>query len=270
MSAIALVGGVTALLPRRILDRLLVPLVSFAAGSLLGGAFFHLIPEGVAASGGASIEPYLWVVLGFTLFLVLEQGLRWHHSHGEAVPEGGGDDPGAAGGSAEASTGVARGAAVAASGPTRDRPRPQVVLILLGDGLHNLLGGLAVGAAFTLDVRLGIAAWLAAAAHEIPQELGDFAVLVQGGMERRQALAWNLVSALTFPVGALLAWGAAFRVEVVALLPFAAGNFIYIAASDLIPEIKARPGTDRGLVHVAMFVLGVVLLYVMAGGGGHG
>ena len=168
--------------------------------------------------------------LGFTVFFALEQFVHWHHSHG----------------------------AVGAL-----EPQPLTYPILIGDGLHNFLGGLSVSAAFIVDVRLGLGAWLAAAAHEIPQELGDFAVLVHGGWSPARALLYNLISASTFLLGGLIAYVASDRIDVVFLLPFAAGNFVYIAASDLVPEVKHNHGALDNAVHLAAFSAGIVLLYVL-------
>src|SRR5690606_2700050 len=184
-------GAVTLLFSERKLARIVPPLVAFAAGTLLGGAFFHMLPAGLEA-GLPHFDVLSLVLLGFTIFFALEQFLHWHHCRQDAI----------------------------------DRKKPQTYLILIGDGLHNFLGGLAVGGAFLIDIRLGIVTWLAAAAHEIPQELGDFAVLVHGGWERGRALLFNVLSALTFLVGGLVAYGASFRLDVSFLVPFAAGNFI--------------------------------------------
>jgi zinc and cadmium transporter len=228
MSVIALVGGLTTVLRRSTLERILLPLVALAAGTLMGGAFFHMIPE-----GGAVLTPTVgaaWLLAGFTAFLVLEQFLSWHHSH----REGG------------------------------EGKRPVGYLILIGDGVHNFLGGVGVASTFLISPRAGIIAWMAAAAHEIPQELGDFAILVHGGWKRHHALLWNFLSALTFPVGALLAYVAAPAISLGGLVMFAAGNFIYIAASDLIPEIKAERSSGPALVHLGCFVGGVVLMFLLA------
>lgn len=228
MSGVALVGSVTLLLRAGSLEKLLRPLVAFAAGTLLGGALLHMLPGAIETMGAGSAVS-LWVLAGFSAFFALEQFLHWRHRHHESAEAG----------------------------------RPLTYLVLLGDGMHNLLGGFAVAGAFIADVRLGIGAWLAAVAHEVPQELGDFAVLVDGGWDKRRALLFNFASALTFLVGGLLAYAASLSFEVAFLLPFAAGNFIYIAASDLIPEVKEERDLRVNLVHFACFVGGILLLYVL-------
>lgn len=229
MSALALVGIVTLLLRSEQLERLLLPLVAFAAGTLLGGALLHMVP-GAIELVGPRVSVFVWLLAGFTTFFALEQFLHWRHDH-KVVG--------------------------------RVERRPLSYLILLGDGLHNFLGGLSVAAAFIADVRLGIGAWIAAAAHEVPQELGDFAVLVHSGWSRGQALFFNVLSALTFLVGGLVAYAASTRIDLTFLLPFAAGNFIYIAASDLVPEVKHGSGLRHNLVHLVAFITGIVLLYVV-------
>lgn len=234
MSAIALVGSITLLLSERTLKHILLPCVAFAAGSMIGGAFFHMLPASLA-SDMSETAVYVLIVSGFTTFFALEQFLHWHHCH------------------------RAQSAC----------KKPLTYLVLVGDGLHNFLGGLAVAGAFIIDIRLGIIAWLAAAAHEVPQELGDFAVLIHGGWGRMQALVFNVLSALTFLVGGLDAYTASFRFDVAFMIPFAAGNFLYIGAVDLIPELKQHADLRENLVHFAAFVMGVgLLLAVRIGLGG--
>jgi len=131
-------------------------------------------------------------------------------------------------------------------------------LILVADGLHNLLGGMFVGASFLDRIELGVSAWIAAAAHEIPQELGDFAILVNGGWSKQKALLFNFISALTFPLGGLIAYAASKKVDVSLLVPFAAGNFLYIGASDLIPEIKHHHGARH--IHFISFSAGLATM----------
>lgn len=126
--------------------------------------------------------------------------------------------------------------------------------------MHNFVGGLAVAGAFLIDVRVGVTTWLAAAAHEVPQELGDFGILIHGGWKKSKALLYNLLSGLTFLVGGLLAYGASFTFDMTFLLPFAAGNFIYIAAADLIPEIKHEENARLNVIHFLSFLIGIMFL----------
>jgi zinc and cadmium transporter len=112
-----------------------------------------------------------------------------------------------------------------------------------------------------MDIRLGAVTWLAAAAHEVPQELGDFAVLVHGGWPRGRALLWNLASGSTFLLGSLIAYWASFRIDVTFLLPLAAGNFLYIAASDLVPEVNKHHGLMMDAVHATTFLVGLGILF---------
>jgi len=225
MSAIALVGAVALVLPERQLRRIILPLVGLSAGSLIGGAFFHMIPAALARSPDV-VGTLTWVAIGFCAFLALEQFLHWHHCHRN-------------------------------SDTCRE---PMGYLILLGDGLHNFLGGLAVAGAFLVDIRVGITTWLAAAAHEVPQELGDFGVLIHAGWSRRQALLFNVLSALTFLLGGIVAYLASARVDITFLLPLAAGNFLYIAASDLVPEVNRHHRIAVNLVHFFAFAAGIGLL----------
>ena len=166
------------------------------------------------------------VVAGFTVFFLLEQLLHWHHCH-------------------RASS---------------DCKQPLTYLILIGDGLHNFLGGLAIAGTFLIDIRLGITSWLAAAAHEVPQELGDFGVLVHGGWSKRRALLFNVLSGLTFLLGGLVTYGLSSQMDVSWLIPFAAGNFLYIGASDLVPEVNKHHDPKLNAVHLLAFVSGLVLL----------
>ncbi|MEX2467781.1 MAG: ZIP family metal transporter [Gemmatimonadota bacterium] len=231
MTGIALIGSVTLVFEPRTLERMLLPLVGLAAGSLLGGAMFHMLPEALERTSDP-LRTHLWVVLGFTAFYGLEQILQRHHRH-----------------------------RAAAAGR-----EPVTYLILIADGLHNLLGGLAVASAFITDIQLGVTTWLVAAAHEVPQELGDFGVLVHGGWSRKRALLANLASGATFLIGGIVAYAASRSVDVDFLLPFAAGNFLYIAASDLVPETNRPHGlVQASAVTMGTFLAGLALLYALAG-----
>jgi zinc and cadmium transporter len=228
MSAIALSGAITLVLPPRWLERLINPLVAVAAGSLFGGALFHLLPEAVDQIGN-ELSVYGSLAAGFVAFFLLEQFLHWHHSHREFVAH-----------------------------------EPLGYLILLADGLHNLLGGIAVAGTFLIDERVGIVTWFVAAAHEVPQELGDFGILVSRGWDKRQALIYNLLSGLTFLVGALLTYAVSGALSVDLLVPFAAGNFFYIASSDLLPELRLPLALREKLFLTGLFALSLLGLYALA------
>ncbi|MCC7177551.1 MAG: ZIP family metal transporter [Acidobacteria bacterium] len=227
MSAVALIGLVSLLVSESRMQALLLPLVAFSAGSLLGGAFLHLIPEAVDARGSGSLT-FVAVLAGFALFFLLEQFLEWHHGHALSPPA----------------------------------KAPVTYLILLADGLHNFIGGLAIGASFVVSVQVGLITWIAAAAHEVPQELGDFAILRHGGWRRTPALLANFASALTIVPGGLLAYYVSAELDTALLLAFAAGNFIYIAASDLIPEVKRERVLVRSLAHFGSFSAGILLILI--------
>jgi zinc and cadmium transporter len=132
--------------------------------------------------------------------------------------------------------------------------------VLLADGLHDFIGGLAIGASFIVSIEVGAVTWIAAAAHEVPQELGDFGILIRGGWRRYPALVANFVSAATIVPGALLAYYLSSDFDVTFLLSFAAGNFIYIAASDLIPEVKHDRRLRNNVIHFGAFVGGIAVI----------
>jgi zinc and cadmium transporter len=228
MSTIALVGSITLLLKKQTLQKIQIPLVAFAAGALMGGAFLHMIPAALTEYGEHDLL-FIWVLVGFSLFFILEQFLHWRHCQLKR----------------------------------ENTKKPLTYLILIGDGLHNFTGGLAIGGTFLIDIRLGIMAWLAAAAHEIPQELGDFAVLIHGGWKKTTALLFNVVSGLTFLLGGIIAYFVSHQINIDFLIPFAAGNFIYIGASDLVPEVTKHESLISNLIHFLSFALGITIMWAI-------
>jgi len=228
MSSIALIGSAAFFLLADRLDRYLLTLVAFSAGALIGGALFHMIPASLGSASSA-LYPLIWVAVGFSLFLAIEQFLHWHHCNRAQS----------------------------------DCRKPLTYLILLGDGVHNLIGGMAIAGTFLVDVRLGVAATLAAAAHELPQELGDMSVLLYGGWTKQKALTFNFLSSLTFLAGGLLVYSASFSFDLAFLIPFAAGNFLYIGAADLIPEVNKHERISANLVHFGSFVFGLILMLLL-------
>lgn len=228
MAAISLVGSFTVLLSKKLFHELIPNLVAFSAGALIGGAILHLIPESVQELGNGSAT-YLMILLGIVLFYILEQFIHWHHCHKE----------------------------------THDHKHPVSYLILVADTIHNLIDGLAIGAAFLLNPAVGVSTLIAIVAHEIPQELGDFGILIHSGWTVRKALIVNFISSLTFLLGGLIVYFLARNVNVSYLLPFAAGTFIYIAAVDLIPEIKLNGELKAKFSYFAFFIAGLLIMYLV-------
>jgi len=228
ISLLAWLGILTLFLNDDLLDRILLVLVALAAGGLIGGAFLHLLPRAIEAHGTTDTLPlFLSLVAGFCLFYVLEQFIHWHHHHAAT-----------------------------------HRREPVTYLVLVSDTIHNFIDGLVVAGAFLLGTDVGLVTAAAIALHEIPQEIGDFGVLVYGGFDRVHALVLNYLTQATVILGGVAGFYLAGVVEgtPVALLSFAAGNFVYIASSDLIPEIKGEEDVRRAALYFLVFLAGVLLM----------
>jgi zinc and cadmium transporter len=219
-------------------NHLLPHLVSFATGTLLGAAFLGLLPHALdtVAGGDVHIIP-MTVLLGLLGFFLLEKLVLWRHCHADHCEVHAPDQK-----SREHSTGT---------------------MILVGDGLHNFLDGILIAAAFLTDIHLGVVTSLAVAAHEIPQEVGDFAVLLHSGFSRRRAFLYNILTSLTTVIGGVLAWFALQQMQ--AALPFvlaiAASSFIYIAVADLIPTLHQRVEGSATFQQVVLIAAGILLIY---------
>jgi len=229
VSAISLIGVLTLWLNAEKLGKVLLYLVSFSAGGLLGDAFIHLIPEAIEESGfGVSVS--LFIIFGILASFSVERFLQWRHCH---IPT------------------------------SNEHAHSFVYMNFFGDAIHNLIDGLIIGGSYLVSVPIGVATTLAVIFHEVPQELGDFGVLIYGGFGRRKALWYNFLTALTAVVGVLVAifLGSILEVFIPLLIPFAAGNFIYIAGSDLIPEIrKDEPEPKKAALQAVAIVLGVITM----------
>lgn len=223
--SITLVGAFSFFIKESTFKKITPLFVALAAGTLFGGSLFHMLPRSIHALGN-QLSVYICFAAGFTMFLAMEQFLHWHHCH---------------------------------EAPSQHKA-PLTYMILIADGLHNFLGGLGIGASFIMSPQVGLTATLAAALHEIPQELGDFGVLVHGGWSRRQALLFNMISSLSFPLGAFLAYNLPSEIPVEYLVPFTAGNFLYISATDLLPEVKRHSKLSMTLAHLFLFIAGMALL----------
>ncbi len=232
VSALPLAGLLVLGRDERRLEAGLHRLASFAAGALLGGAFMHLLPEALIRQGVVS-GVFLSLVAAFLGFFVIEKFL-WHHGHHLVA------DPATV--------------------------RPLAALNLVGDGLHNLIDGMVIAAAFASDPTVGLAATIAVVLHEVPQELGDFAILVRAGVPVRRAVWLNFLSGLAAVAGAILTLAIGERVEgfTTALLPVAAGSLIYIAASDIVPELQHERSARGGLSQIILMIVGFALVSLPA------
>lgn len=221
-------SGVLTLVQRgELKDTTLLGLVGFSAGALLGGAFLHLIPETVNRSTNFGV--FLALTSSFVLFFLFERFI-WRHCH-----------------------------------KAKCEVHPFVYMNLLGDALHNFIDGLVIAASFLAGMELGIVTSIAVALHEIPQEIGDFGVLVYGGMRPGRALAMNFLVALTAILGGLagLTLSTFVGESMIFLLPFTAGGFIYIASADLIPQLHERTETHHTLISFGSLLLGIVLMLLV-------
>jgi zinc and cadmium transporter len=219
-------------------NHLLPHLVSFATGTLLGAAFLGLLPHALAAVAGSDMHVIPMTVLaGLLGFFLLEKLVLWRHCHADHCEVHAPDQK-----SRDHSTGA---------------------MILVGDGLHNFLDGILIAAAFMTDIHLGVVTSLAVAAHEIPQEVGDFAVLLHSGFSRGRAFLYNILTSLTTVIGGVLAWFALQQMQQV--LPFvlaiAASSFIYIAVADLIPTLHQRVEGSATVQQVVLIAAGILLIY---------
>ena len=226
VSLISFVGVITLALKDKILNKILLILIGLSAGALMGGAFLHLLPESVENSKG--LDVYLLVLVGFILFFLIEKVLHWRHCH-----------------KGECDVHTFR------------------YMNLIGDSIHNFIDGLIMAASFVLSIPLGITTTIAIATHEIPQEIGDFGVLIYGGFSKKKAILLNFLIALTAVLGGIIGYFISNQIEniVIYILPFAAGGFIYIAATDLVPEIRKELDMKKYMVTLFVFICGILLMW---------
>jgi zinc and cadmium transporter len=236
----ALAAGMFLLIPERRRNILLPSMISFAIGALLGAAFLGLLPHAMEESNGIDAHQVgFTVLLGLLGFFALEKMVLWRHCHTHDCEMHGSD---------------LEHARKSAAGQ----------LILVGDGIHNFVDGVLIAASFLTDIQLGIVTSIAVIAHEIPQELGDFAVLLHSGFKPGRAIFYNILSSLTMIVGGVVAYfSLTFASAAVPyVLAVAASSFIYIAVADLIPGLHKRPSLKETFEQVTLIALGVLLIYV--------
>jgi zinc and cadmium transporter len=225
VSLISLIGVFTLAIKEGLLRKIIFSLIAFSAGALIGGAFLHILPE--ALNKNSSEIVFTYVIVGLVLFFMMERYFYWRHCH----------------------SGVCDVHAF-------------TYLNLIGDGFHNFIDGMVIAASYMVSLKLGLVTTLAVIFHEIPQELGDFGVLVYGGFSKQKALTYNFISALGAMAGAVIGY----FISDFALgfsnfiLPLTAGGFIYIATSDLIPEIHKETNTRRSILALIAFLSGIVFM----------
>jgi len=231
VSAVSLIGILTLSIKEAYLRKILNFLISFAAGALLGDAFIHLLPE-IVEEYGFGLRISLYVLSGILFFFILEMFIHWRHCHVVS----------------------------------KEHKHPVGIMNLVGDGLHNLVDGMIIAGSYIVSVPVGIATTIAVLLHEIPQEIGDFGILIHAGYTKAKALLFNFGSALLAVLGAVITLVIGTSVENIALflVPFTAGGFIYIAGSDLIPEIhKTCKPHSHSIIEVVSLLLGIAVMVVL-------
>lgn len=231
VSAVSLIGIIALSLGKNKLEKVLILLVSFSAGTLLGDAFIHLIPESMK-DGNATVSIY--ILSGLLFFFILEKFVYWRHCHETGCPE---------------------------------HSHSLSSMILVGDGLHNFIDGMIIAASYLISVPVGVATTVAVLFHEIPQEIGDFAVLLHSGLSKAKALLYNFASASTSVLGAVLVLIGSSYIKNIEefLVPFAAGGFIYIATADIIPELHKHKSHKilESAKQLVFFVGGIFVMWLL-------
>ncbi len=230
VSLVSFIGVLSLPLGEKRLNKIIALLVSISAGALLGDAFFHLMPEAVEKNSGFFI--WLWLVAGIIVFFILEKIVCWRHCH---IPT------------------------------STDHPHRLGIMNLVGDGLHNFIDGTIIAASFLISIPLGIASAIAVIAHEAPQELSDFGVLIYAGYSKSKALLLNFLSAIIAVFGAIIGLliGAQMENFITYIIPFAAGGFIYIAAADIIPELHKETEIKKSAKQLAGILIGIAIMIAL-------
>jgi zinc and cadmium transporter len=231
VSIISLVGILALSIKENLLKRILIIFVSFSAGALLGDAFIHLLPE-IVEERGFELEISLYVLSGILIFFVLEKLIYWRHCHILTSDE---------------------------------HIHTFTYMNLIGDGIHNFIDGMIIAGSYMVNMSLGAATTIAVILHEVPQEIGDFSVLVYGGFTRSKALFYNLMAALGAVIGAvlMLVIGSYVSHLHVFLVPFTAGGFIYVAGTDLIPELQKEVRPTVSVIQMIALVLGIGMMFLL-------
>jgi zinc and cadmium transporter len=242
VSLISFIGAFTLAINDKLLKRMLTLMVSFAAGGMLAATFLDILPEALDKAG---IEKtMIYTMLGIAIFFVVEKFLYWYHCHSGACHH------------ENMNHHFSKG--------HKHLVAPMAYLNLAGDSVHNFLDGMVIAVAYVVNWKMGIIVTLGVIFHEIPQEIGDFSVLIYAGLTKARALFYNFLIALTAVVGALVGYYFGELDSFTSyMLPIAAGNFLYIALSDLMPELHIENSVKRNIGQLAFFMLGIVIIWVL-------
>lgn len=238
VSLLSLLGILFFLFDEKFIRKTLLYFVSFSTGALLGDVFLHIVPDLVSAEKGLTTEVMMYILGGILFSFAVEKIIHWRHCH--VLP---GDGP----------------------AHHHDHDHSIGIMSALGESMHNFIDGVVIGAAYLVSVPLGVATTLAIVFHEIPHEIGNFAVLLHSGFPRRRAISMNMLSASTAILGTVCVLAASTSVTSIAdlLLPFAAGNLLYIAGSDLIPELHKETGFRQGIIQLLAMIGGMASMYLI-------
>jgi zinc and cadmium transporter len=231
ISLASFAGIFTLLIREDLLKKILLFLVSFSAGALIGDSFIHLLPEAIG-TGGFTLDIAFSLMAGILLFFVLEKFVHWRHCH---IPT------------------------------SKNHPHPLAMMNLIGDGFHNFIDGMIIAGSYMVDFKIGIATTIAVILHEIPQEISDIGVLLHAGLSKNKALFYNFVSALASCLGAVSALliGGSSGYFLSLLVPFTIGGFIYIASADLIPELHKETDPKKSVMQLFGIVSGIGVMLLL-------
>ena len=231
VSIISLFGAIVLVVKQKSIKKFLILMVSFAAGAMLGDVFVHMLPE-LVMEGQFTMISAIYILVGITIFFILEKIIHWRHCHLTA---------------------------------TKDHTHTLAFMNLVGDAAHNFIDGILIAGSFLMSIPVGIATTIAVILHEIPQEMGDFGVLLHSGMKPKKALLFNFFSALTAVAGALIILfiGAANIQTAQIIIPITMGGFIYIANADLIPELHKETKVSQSVLQLFSFLIGIAIMFLL-------
>jgi zinc and cadmium transporter len=228
----ALIGGLVLLSNQKFALKISHFLASFAAGVLLGTAFFDLLPEALHEGEESGVDIFFWALVGIIIFFLLERFIHWFHHHEEYHEH-------------------------------EKESKSTIPLIIISDTVHNFIDGIVIAATFLVNIPLGIVTALAVFAHEVPQEIGDFGLLLHKGLSRKKIIIVNILSAAVALLGAIGTFllGNVLEGYIPIFLAITAGFFVYIAASDLIPEIHYEKRKGFAFIETVLLILGIVVIW---------